>query len=116
MSRALQAALLSALVFPGAGHFFLKRPLAGIVLAGTALASLCFLSATALERTVQITEKIQAGEVGMDVVAITEFLLRRPAGIEAQFLNIAIAVLLFSWLISIGDSYRVGRGQVASRQ
>ncbi len=105
------AALLSAFVFPGAGHFFLKKHITGTVLAGAAFVSLFFVISKTIERALQITEKIQRGEVQLDVAAITELVLKQPTGTEAQLLSIASAILIISWLIGIVDSYRVGRVQ-----
>lgn len=109
MTTSMKAALLSALVFPGAGHFFLKRHLHGVALVSATIASLYFLISGAVERALQITGKIQQGEVPLDLVAITELVSAQPTGIEAQRFDIASAVLLIAWLIGIIDSYRVGR-------
>ena len=81
----------------------------GTVLAGATVVSLYFLISTAVERALQITGKIQRGEVQLDLAAIMELVLRQPTGNEAQLLNIASAILLLAWLISIVDSYRIGR-------
>ena len=111
MNKPMKAALLSAFVFPGVGHFLLKRYIPGAFLAGAAFAGLYFLIAKTLERALQVTEKIQSGEVQPDVATITELASKQAMGTEAQLLNIAAAVLFISWLIGIVDSYRVGRAQ-----
>ncbi len=111
MNKTMKAALLSAFVFPGVGHFLLKKYIRGAVLAGTAFAGLYFLIAKTVETALQITEKIQSGEVQLDATTITELVSKQAMGTEAQLLNIAAAVLFISWLIGIVDSYRVGRAQ-----
>ena len=111
MSKTMKAALLSAFVFPGAGHFFLKKHITGTLLAGAAFASLYWVISKMVERALQIAEKIQSGEVQLDVAAITELISKQPTGTDAQLLNIAWTVLIISWLIGIVDSYRVGRIQ-----
>ena len=111
MNKSMKAALLSAFVFPGAGHFFLKKHIAGTVLAGAAFTSLWLVISDAVERALQISEKIQRGEVQLDIAAITELVTKQPTGNEAQLLNIASAVFFISWLIGIVDSYRVGHVQ-----
>jgi len=107
----MKAALLSALVFPGLGHFLLKKYVPGAALAGTALAGLFFLIAKTLERALQITEKLQSGEIQLDAATITELVSKQAAGSDAQPMNIAVAVLFISWIVGIVDSYRVGRAQ-----
>lgn len=111
MNKAIKASLLSALVFPGSGHFLLKKYVPGTVLAGTALAGLGFLIAEAVEKALQITEKIQSGEVRMDAATIMEMVAKPATGADAQLLDIAMGALLIAWLIGIVDSYRVGRAQ-----
>lgn len=109
MNKPVKAALLSALVFPGAGHFFLKKYIPGGILAGTAGVALYVLVSRAVARAVQITDKIQRGEVELDVASIAELVSNHPAGPEGQLLSIATTALLISWVIGIVDSYRVGR-------
>jgi len=111
MNKAMKAALLSALVLPGAGHLLLKKYITAVILAGASVASRYFLVATEIEKALRITEKIQSGEVPRDVATITELIARQTTGPEAQLPNIATAVLCIAWLIGIIDSYRVGCGQ-----
>lgn len=108
MVRSIKAVLLSAFVFPGVGHFFLKKHLAGSVLACTALAPLSLVIYKTVEWVLQTTEQIQLGEVPLDVAAITELVSGQPTGAEAQLLNIASAVFFISWLTGMVDSYRIG--------
>jgi TM2 domain-containing membrane protein YozV len=109
MNKSVKVALLSAFVFPGVGHFYLKKHLVGSLLAGAAFAAIYLVVSKALELAVQIADKIQSGEVQLDVAAITELLLRQPTGAEAQLLNVASSVFIICWLIGMIDSYRVGR-------
>lgn len=111
MTKSLKAALLSALIFPGVGHFFLKKNLSGIALSGIALSGLYCIVSQMVERALQITDKIQHGEIPLDVAAISELISKQPTGADAKLLNIASTVLIISWLIGIVDSYRVGRLQ-----
>jgi hypothetical protein len=111
MNKPMKAALLSAFVFPGIGHFLLKKYIRGAVLAGAAFAGLYLLIARTVETALQIAGKIQSGEVQLDATTITELVSKQATDTEAQLLNIAAAVLIISWLIGIFDSYRVGRAQ-----
>lgn len=111
MNKATKAALLSALVFPGAGHFLLKKYITGVVLGGASVAALYLLIAKAVEKALMISEKIQNGDVPLDVAVISELVKRQATGPDAQLINIATAILCLSWLLGIVDSYRVGCGQ-----
>lgn len=107
----MKSALLSAFVFPGTGHFYLKRHITGAVLAGTAFIALYFMITTALERAQQIVDKIQSGEIQPDIVVITELVAKQPTGTDARLTTIATAVLVIAWLVGVVDSYRIGRLQ-----
>jgi hypothetical protein len=109
MSKSGKAALLSALVFPGAGHLFLKKHLTGAILLCASLAALYLIAADIWEKALAIVEKIERGEVSPDVAAIAELLSRQPMGNESHLLNAALPVLIICWLIGIADSYRCGR-------
>ncbi|MFA9420002.1 MAG: hypothetical protein ACERLB_07605 [Gammaproteobacteria bacterium] len=109
MTKPIKAVMLSALVFPGAGHLFLKKYVSGTVFAGITVASLYFIISRTVERALEIVDKIQRGEVQLDIAAITELVSKQPA--DANLLNFTWTVLIIAWVIAIGDSYRVGRGQ-----
>jgi len=111
MNKSNKAALFSALVFPGAGHFFLKRYFFGAVITCAALGALYLIIADMLERAREIADKILSGEAGLDLATITELVSQQSASNDSQLLDIAWAVLIISWLIGIADSYRVGRAQ-----
>jgi len=111
MKKSTKAVLLSALVFPGVGHIFLKKYMSGVVLAGASFAAIYYLLSKMVEKALQITESIQSGDVQLDVEAITELVSKQSTGAEAQLLNIATAAFIICWLIGIIDSYRVGYTQ-----
>lgn len=104
----MKAALISAFVFPGAGHLYLKKYVPGAVLAGASLAALGYLIAVAVERALQLAAKIQNGEVPLDIAAITAWVTTQSAGAESPLLNVATLVIVICWIIGIIDSCRIG--------
>lgn len=100
---------MSALVFPGVGHLYLKKYLSGVALASVAGGALYFLTFTVVERALIIVEKIQLGDVPPDIDSIAELLTKQSAGADSKLINIATIILLFSWVIGIADSYLAGR-------
>ena len=106
MNKPIKAALLSALVFPGAGHIFLKEKFRGILFAGISLVCLYLLVTEILKGAMQIAEKIQRGEIAPNVAEITELAFRQ-AGAQPDS-NVS-ALLIVCWLASILDAYRLGR-------
>lgn len=111
MPKAIKAALLSALVFPGAGHFWVKSYLTGSLLTAAACAGLYFLIAQVVERARQLTEIILAGDLPQDVAAIMALVDEQAAAPGLQTLPLASTALTVVWLIGIVDSYRLGRRQ-----
>lgn len=109
MKKHTKAVLLSGLVFPGMGHLYLKRVLPGVVLLGTALTSVYFLLSSILEKAFIISNKIQSGDMPLDVAAISEFAAKQSTGADGRLLNIATYTLLICWVIGMVDAYRVGR-------
>jgi len=111
MKKSTKAALLSALVFPGVGHILLKRYISGAAFAITAIMALYVLISNAIDRALQIIDKLQRGEIQPDIAVITELVSKQPAGTEAILIDIATTVLILAWIAGVADAYRVGRLQ-----
>jgi hypothetical protein len=111
VKKLTKAVLLSAFVFPGLGHLYLKKRLTGSVLVGASFAAIYYLMSKVVENALLISEKIQSGDVPLDAVAISELLSKQSTGAESQLQNIATAVFVICWLIGIIDSYRLGSAQ-----
>lgn len=108
MKISTKAALLSALVLPGAGHIYLKKYVTGVALAGVSIVSLYYLIAKATEHALQIVAQIQNGDVPLDATAISELASVPATGTESMLQNIATAAIMISWIIGIINSYRIG--------
>ena len=108
MRKSLKAALFSALLFPGSGHFFLKKHLRATLLAGVSIVCVYVLLSTAVEMAQEISLKIQSGEIPFDVTRITEEVSKQTASSGTQLADISTYLLAICWLVGIVDSYRVG--------
>jgi hypothetical protein len=111
MSKSLRAALLSALVFPGIGHFSLKQPLQGSLLSGVATVCLYLLLTAVVDIAQQVSVKIQSGEVPVDVTKISELVSQQFAGSDDQLVNIPSFILVICWVVGVIDSFRIGWSQ-----
>jgi hypothetical protein len=111
MSKSLKAALLSALVFPGIGHFSLKKPLQGSLLSGIAIVCLYFLLTAVVGIAQRLSVKIQSGEVPFDVTKISELVSQQLAGSDGQLVNIPSLLLVICWVVGVIDSFRIGWSQ-----
>ena len=111
MRKSIKAVLLSALVFPGAGHFSLKKPVQGSLLVGIVLICLYFIFSKVSGITQDLSAKIQNGEMAYDVDKITEVVTEKLSGSGDQIINIAGLILIICWIVGILDSLRIGHLQ-----
>ena len=110
MSNRKKAVLLSALVYPGAGHFILKKYAVCVALVVAFSVPLVLVINEIMTKTRQIAEQISNGEITSDLTAITEAVLNLTSGNEALSINISIMTIV--WVISILDAYRVGKSKI----
>ena len=108
MRLSVKAALFSAFILPGSGHFLLKKHVQGALFSGLTLLCFWVLLSTALEKAEEISLKIQSGEIPLDLSRITEEVTRQVAGGGTQLADIATYLLIICWLVAIVDSFRVG--------
>jgi len=111
MKKSIKASLISAFVFPGAGHIYLKKYFPGLLLVGVSSLGIYYLILNMVEKALQIVEKIQLGHVQADATAINQLLSNQSTGSESALLSIATIAIAICWIIGILDSYRIGSGQ-----
>lgn len=97
MKPALKAALISALVFPGLGHIYLKRAARGCLFLLPTLVALTCIVMRVLERTRALLEQVQAGS---DLELLADQL-------TAAAPSVAITVCALCWGGSIIDSFLI---------
>lgn len=108
MKKAVKAALLSALVYPGVGHFYLKKTRMAVIFICAFTIPLYFIFLEIMARAEHIVEKINKGEIALNITAISASLSNATQGVEAQTLNIPVYVLLMIWFAAIIHAYRLG--------
>ena len=111
MTRASKAALLSALVFPGAGHMLLQQYLRGSALMLSALIAFYIIVRSIFERALTIVDQISAGDIPADTGAIADMVTSSANDANGLAENVALIILLLCWLIGIIDSYRLGAAE-----
>ncbi len=107
MKKATKAALLSALVCPGAGHYYLKKRISALVYFGASAVLIYKILSTVYSKALEISEQIQSGAVAPDIAAIANLASQQPEGMASYAWN----AFILCWLIGIIDSYRLGRAQ-----
>ncbi|BAJ00329.1 conserved hypothetical protein [Shewanella violacea DSS12] len=109
MSKAITAALISALVCPGTGHFYLKKYKIGTLISAVSLSGLVYLLYQAVERARDISDQILSGAIPLDFNLIYPMITEQPSGSAALYISIATWVFIISWLVGVIDAYRQGR-------
>ncbi len=110
MKKSIKAALISALVFPGAGHLYLRRYVPGILLILIAAAATYFLMSGVVNEAFNVADKLVNNDTSLDVAHITQ-LVQQQSQRSSQSMNIATITIFIVWIIGIVDSYRVGFAQ-----
>lgn len=108
MKKPLKAVLISALVYPGLGHFLFKNYITGTAIIGSFSICLFLLIGDIITTTNQVIIQVQRGEIPLDVSAISNAILMAP-GSSMQTLNIYSYVMIAAWVIGILDIYRITR-------
>jgi hypothetical protein len=110
MKRSTKAVLISGLVFPGLGHILLRKYVVGLLLLSLAGGSIYTVANTAIETALNVTREIESGRTAIDSASISQLVAQRSQQAKRP-INVAVWVLMASWVIGIVDSYRVGRAQ-----
>ena len=108
MKKQVKSVLLSALVYPGTGHFFLKKYVLSVIFSCAFSVPLYYIFREIIAKAEHVVEKIRTGEIPLDIAAISESITNSTVGSDPQELNIKMYVLVIIWVLGIIDSYRLG--------
>jgi hypothetical protein len=116
MTKPTKAVLISVLVFPGAGHFFLRRWLWWLLfmVPALALAATIILVDYGLERALDAADKILSGQVAPDYQSIQMLLTQPLDPMQAFILGTAQFLLIVCWIGAAIDS-RIKAGEDVSQ-
>ena len=108
MTKSLKAALLSGLVFPGAGQILLRRYGRGILIMVCVLAAVAVLVVTAARTaTVMLRQLEMQGEV-IDLDTLVRLAVEASHSTAPTYAG-SIIWIVFCWVFSVIDAYRIGR-------
>jgi len=108
MKKSIKAVLLSAFVLPGAGHFFLKKPIMGCILAVAAFAGLYSIVASTITKSLKVAEQIQNSSPPLNLAEVSELVSQQIMHSDVQQMNMALAALLIAWVVGMVDAFRLG--------
>ncbi len=108
MKNSLKAALLSALVLPGAGQIMLKRYISGVVFALISIVALSVIVAKIIKLSSLIVAKINSVVLDQSSNSLIGILSNSMVEVNTGVMNTAFLIYLGVWILSILDAYRVG--------
>ena len=112
MNKSTKAALLSALVFPGIGHLYLRSYTRGIILLAICTVALTDFIRRAWHEAELIRTQINAEINATGIIDLESLIAHATAAadrIDHSPFTIATIVIVACWLIGIFDSYRIGK-------
>ena len=109
MSKSISAALWSGMIFPGAGHLYLKSYKRGISLIVVSAICLAIILSNAAEQALAVAAKIQADGGNIDPSRILEMASQGSASADTQSFNIEMIVFMVCWIVGVVDAYRLGK-------
>lgn len=109
MNKPTKAILLSALVLPGAGHFYLKRYWIGTALMAVICIAIYLIFRDVMFIANNVAEQIVAGNIGTDFGSILGAVEKQRArsGNAASF---AWVLIIGCWFIALIDCIRIAIG------
>jgi len=109
MKKSTKAIFLSALLFPGAGQFLLKKNLIAILLVTASIVALGFLMVPVVSAANQIAAKLVSGELqaGPDLIAEIQSVSNQVTIIGST--HIAGLALVSFWLIGVLHAWLSGK-------
>ena len=104
LSKRNLALLLSALVFPGSGHFVVTRKARGCLFLVPALVALVMVVRQIMARLDQVMAQIDSGALPLDVQLIVEKVDALSAN-DGPAMTVAVSVLVACWIGSLIDTW-----------
>jgi hypothetical protein len=112
MQKSATSALLSAFVFPGIGHLYLRSYARGLILLAICTAALIDFIQRAWREAELISAQVNAeiSETGaIDLESLVAHATAAVDHIDNKPFTVSGCVLIACWLFSIFDSYRIGK-------
>jgi len=108
MKNSLKGALLSGLLFPGAGQLKLKRYGRGISLILVATISLAVFLIKAMQKAFTILDQLQSDGGFIDMNAISKAAAQASTASDDLAMNVCFFLIITCWIVGIVDAYLTG--------
>ncbi|PKN77168.1 MAG: hypothetical protein CVU52_01650 [Deltaproteobacteria bacterium HGW-Deltaproteobacteria-10] len=112
MNLATRAALYNALLFPGWGHFYLKKYKRGIVFLLPVLAGILAICWAITQVAYNILKANPFPKGMVDLATVIKLSTDSTKALDLNKLSLIIVLIILLWIISIIDAYRLGKKQM----
>ena len=109
MRKSTKAVLFSVLVFPGTGHYMLRRWIRGFLFMLPTLLAFGYYIGYEVDRAMVAVDQILSGELSPDAASIEQMLSEEPPVDKALLLSIAKWLIPICWIVAAVDAYFLGR-------
>jgi hypothetical protein len=107
-----KAILLSVIVYPGLGHFTLKKKLIGLIFV-CAFSVLLLLTLHDIFALAQcVANDVISGKIPLDIATITQAVHQPSEECKALTTFTYLPFMIIVWVFSVIDVYRIGRKSV----
>lgn len=109
MTKSIKAALLSGLVFPGAGQISIGYKKRGWIIISINIIFLYLIISEIIQQAYSVIATMQQSGAAMDIESISQTTSGMVGFSDNIFLNVLFTMLIVGWLASIIDAYRLGK-------
>ena len=109
MKKTLPAVLLSALVFPGTGHLYLKKPVPGYSLIAVVIIGIVIIVRKLTAQANTIAQQLMNEGGSISTSRIVELAIETSKNSNNTATTIAMMAILACWFFGIIDSYRLSK-------
>lgn len=110
MKASNKAALLSAFVFPGVGHFYLKKYWRGLMIMLIFLSGVGFMvwsaASSALNHLDSLMLKMQSGNTSLQEIAD---IAGSQTSAKAPYYDAVFYLIVCVWIFTVVDAYKIGK-------
>jgi hypothetical protein len=114
MRHSKKGAMLSGLVFPGAGQIAQKRYVRGMFFVLAVLVAAGAMVVAAVRQASVILDQVMSSGGDIDLAAITDAAMQVSGKTGSSVYGIALLAILVAWIVSVVDAYLTGRRMDAS--
>lgn len=108
---ATKAALYNALLFPGWGHFYLKKYKRGILIILPVVAGILLICWSVIQIAQKILKATPFKKGSVDIISVVNLSMNSIMEVDSSFYLILLFIVLL-WIFSIVDAYLLGKKQI----